>query len=195
MTVSKRLRYEILRRDNHACRYCGASAPDVKLTVDHVVPVALGGTGGPSNLVAACMDCNAGKSASSPDAPLVDDVAADALRWSGAMTQAARITRRTLAERVSARTFFRDEIWGNWTYEYKGERRQFELSGDWENTIDRFLDAGIEEPELVEAVRIAITSRSRDPFRYMCGVAWNMVSERQQIAQQIVNAELAHDGS
>lgn len=63
------------------------------------------------------------------------------------------------------------------------------------DTIDRFLDAGIEEPELVEAVRIAITSRSRDPFRYMCGVAWNMVSERQQIAQQIVNAELADDGS
>ena len=28
MAVSKRLRYEILRRDNHTCRYCGASAPD-----------------------------------------------------------------------------------------------------------------------------------------------------------------------
>ncbi|MEU5976310.1 hypothetical protein [Streptomyces sp. NPDC047315] len=25
MAVSKRLRYEILRRDNHACRYCGAA--------------------------------------------------------------------------------------------------------------------------------------------------------------------------
>lgn len=23
MAISKRLRYEILRRDNHACRYCG----------------------------------------------------------------------------------------------------------------------------------------------------------------------------
>lgn len=26
MSVSKRLRFEILRRDNHACRYCGATA-------------------------------------------------------------------------------------------------------------------------------------------------------------------------
>lgn len=34
MAVSKRTRYEVLRRDNHACRYCGASAPEVKLTVD-----------------------------------------------------------------------------------------------------------------------------------------------------------------
>ncbi|AWN05089.1 HNH endonuclease [Gordonia phage Easley] len=40
MAVSKRLRYEILRRDNHTCRYCGATAPDVPLTVDHVVPVS-----------------------------------------------------------------------------------------------------------------------------------------------------------
>ena len=41
MALSKRLRYEILRRDNHTCRYCGASAPDVTLTVDHVVPCLL----------------------------------------------------------------------------------------------------------------------------------------------------------
>lgn len=35
MPVSKRLRYEVLRRDSHTCRYCGGAAPDVKLTVDH----------------------------------------------------------------------------------------------------------------------------------------------------------------
>ena len=35
MAVSKRLRYEILRRDNFACHYCGAAAPDVKLNADH----------------------------------------------------------------------------------------------------------------------------------------------------------------
>ncbi|WP_075737496.1 HNH endonuclease [Streptomyces acidiscabies] len=62
MAVSKRLRYEILRRDNHTCRYCGASAPDVPLRVDHVTPVALGGTDTPDNLVAACEPCNSGKS-------------------------------------------------------------------------------------------------------------------------------------
>ena len=54
MAVTKRMRFEILRRDNHACRYCGATAPDVKLAVDHVTPVALGGTDSPDNLVASC---------------------------------------------------------------------------------------------------------------------------------------------
>lgn len=31
--ISKRLRYEILRRDDHQCRYCGATAPHTPLTV------------------------------------------------------------------------------------------------------------------------------------------------------------------
>lgn len=62
MAVSKRLRYEVLRRDSHTCRYCGASAPDVLLRVDHVTPVALGGTDTPENLVTACDPCNSGKS-------------------------------------------------------------------------------------------------------------------------------------
>ena len=61
MAVSKRLRYEILRRDRYTCRYCGASAPDAPMRVDHVTPVALGGTDHPSNLVAACEPCNSGK--------------------------------------------------------------------------------------------------------------------------------------
>jgi 5-methylcytosine-specific restriction endonuclease McrA len=32
--IPRRLRFEILRRDGHTCRYCGAQAPDVPLTVD-----------------------------------------------------------------------------------------------------------------------------------------------------------------
>lgn len=94
MAVSKRLRFEVFRRDNHTCRYCGESAPNVKLTVDHVVPVSLGGSDEPGNLVAACGDCNSGKTSVSPDAPLVDDVEQDALRWSGALKRAAEIQRR-----------------------------------------------------------------------------------------------------
>jgi hypothetical protein len=75
MAVSKRLRYEILRRDSYTCRYCGASAPDVPLRVDHVTPVALGGADHPSNLVTSCEDCNSGKS--STIAGLVADVLSD----------------------------------------------------------------------------------------------------------------------
>lgn len=64
MAISKRLRFEILKRDGFACRYCHRDK--VIITVDHVIPRVLGGTDDPSNLVASCDDCNAGKSSTLP---------------------------------------------------------------------------------------------------------------------------------
>lgn len=61
---SKRLRFEILKRDGFMCRYCGAEPESAVLHVDHVIPESKGGTDDPDNLVAACRDCNLGKAAS-----------------------------------------------------------------------------------------------------------------------------------
>lgn len=62
--MGKRLRFEVLKRDLFKCRYCGKSAEGgALLQVDHVIPVAKGGKNDLMNLVAACTDCNAGKSA------------------------------------------------------------------------------------------------------------------------------------
>lgn len=61
LPISKRTRFEVLKRDNFTCRYCGARAPDVVLEIDHVKPVAGGGCGCLSNLVTACHACNRGK--------------------------------------------------------------------------------------------------------------------------------------
>lgn len=64
MSISKRLRFEILNRDAFTCRYCGRKAPDVVLEVDHVHPRSLGGKDIRENLVTACYGCNRGKTAS-----------------------------------------------------------------------------------------------------------------------------------
>lgn len=61
MAVSVRTRFEIFKRDNFTCRYCGRVSPSVVLEVDHVVPVCEGGTDDPMNLVASCWECNHGK--------------------------------------------------------------------------------------------------------------------------------------
>ena len=34
MAVSKRTRFEVLKRDNHTCQYCGAKAPNATLHVE-----------------------------------------------------------------------------------------------------------------------------------------------------------------
>jgi hypothetical protein len=61
--ISKTTRFEVLKRDRFTCRYCGAQAPAVVLVMEHVVPVAEGGTNDIMNLVAACEPCNQGKGA------------------------------------------------------------------------------------------------------------------------------------
>jgi hypothetical protein len=65
--IPQGVRFDVFRRDNFTCVYCGASSPDVVLECDHKVPVAKGGKDDQENLVTACFDCNRGKSAK--DAP------------------------------------------------------------------------------------------------------------------------------
>lgn len=59
--IGKRLRFQIFNRDDFTCTYCGRSAPEVVLHVDHIWPLARGGSNHPSNLKTACKDCNLGK--------------------------------------------------------------------------------------------------------------------------------------
>lgn len=61
VTIGKKLRFEVFKRDSFTCQYCGRKAPDVVLEVDHIVPVAKGGTNDIMNLVTSCWDCNRGK--------------------------------------------------------------------------------------------------------------------------------------
>ena len=62
-SLSKSIRFEVLKRDNHTCRYCGARAPHVVLHIDHIEPVARGGKNDMENLATACSACNVGKGA------------------------------------------------------------------------------------------------------------------------------------
>lgn len=61
--ISNKLRFEVFKRDDFTCQYCGAKAPDAVLHVDHIHPVAEGGTNDITNLITACSDCNLGKGA------------------------------------------------------------------------------------------------------------------------------------
>lgn len=72
-TLSPKIRREVFLRDGFKCQECGAyPARDrlVWLEVDHVVPVAKGGTDDLSNLQTLCNHCNTGKGTDSAYAPL-----------------------------------------------------------------------------------------------------------------------------
>lgn len=61
--LSKKTRFEVFKRDKFTCQYCGKSAPDVVLEVDHIVPVAEDGGNDMLNLITSCHECNSGKGA------------------------------------------------------------------------------------------------------------------------------------
>jgi hypothetical protein len=75
-TIPKSIRFEVFKRDSFKCQYCGASAPDVLLQVDHIKAVSKGGTNDIINLITACSACNAGKS----DTPLDQNLAVSKAR-------------------------------------------------------------------------------------------------------------------
>ena len=59
-------RRNLYARDGSRCQYCGGQFPTRELTIDHVTPRVLGGQHSWTNLVCACVTCNAKKGGRTP---------------------------------------------------------------------------------------------------------------------------------
>lgn len=195
MAISKRLRFEILRRDNHTCRYCGSSAPDVALHVDHVVPETLGGATVPENLVTSCADCNLGKSSVPADSAVVADVQQDAVKWARALELVAQGRAADRMEKQERRETFR-AMWSEWRFKsFNGKGETVPLGDGWETTIDTLLASGLDMGDFEELIRVAMESPARDTWRYFCGCCWRRIEKSQEHARAIVTRwEVDGDG-
>jgi hypothetical protein len=195
MAVSKALRFQVLRRDGHACRYCGRTPPEVKLHVDHVVAVALGGADTPDNLATACSECNGGKSAIPADAAVVADVAEDAARWARAVEAAAEVMLADLEAREDAREAF-EQRWNAWAVGTGTERVRIPLPLSWPKSVDSILATGLPLEVLHECIDIAMRNGAVQPdntFRYMCGVAWTKARQLHADAHGELTADTSAD--
>lgn len=56
--IPRKLRHEVFKRDGYRCRECGASKDETSLEIDHILPVAKGGTNDIDNLQTLCRECN-----------------------------------------------------------------------------------------------------------------------------------------
>lgn len=191
--VSKRLRFEVLRRDGHTCRYCGAKAPDVPLTVDHVIPTTLGGTNDPGNLVTACRDCNSGKTSTSPDEHTVADVSALALRLGKALEQVAAQQRTEAAQREGFLREFQT-MWGHVYGAEDGSHEKYNnwLGDGWIRSLDTFVARGLTHDDLnrlLFAPSESGTVRNGDVWRYFCGCCWRELTDRFDRAKALIESE------
>ena len=63
-TIPLTIRWAVLKKDNYTCIKCGQSPAknnNVELEIDHILPVAKGGTNNIENLQTLCKKCNQGK--------------------------------------------------------------------------------------------------------------------------------------
>ena len=169
--ISKRTRFEVFKRDQFACQYCGATPPKVMLEVDHIDPVAGGGTNDMDNLVTACFPCNRGKAAvplSVVPQSLADKAAEVAEREAQlAGYQAILATKR---ERVEADAW---TVFARW-------RDQEETTHERFNSVKRFVQLlGLDD--VLDAVDITLGAHIRGhkhEFLYFCKVCWNKATGR-----------------
>jgi len=56
--IPEAVRQYVYQRDRHQCQSCGKTTPEISLSIDHIVPLALGGTNDLSNLQTLCLPCN-----------------------------------------------------------------------------------------------------------------------------------------
>lgn len=181
--IPRRLRFEILRRDNYTCRYCGASAPDATLTVDHVIPRALGGADDPTNLVTACRDCNSGKASTSPDEHIVADVDAAAMLWARAIDRVVEARRVELgAIDRACRDFYE-----SWTGLYRYGTYD-NLPGNWARSIETFMARGLNYDDLIRLHYSPAENsvQARNAWRYFCGCCWNEIGYREERARRLI---------
>lgn len=177
MAVTKRTRFEVLRRDGFRCYYCGVRGNETTgdgLTIDHVVPKSLGGTDEPTNLVAACGDCNSGKSSVPADAEMVASVDRAASDYNAARMLAMQALEADLNDQVnyvSAVLELWDEVMPSYAHP-TGDI--YSLAEDWHRR-------GVPLLLVRKALRIAWAGPAgrAQKARYAGGVVNNLLAEAE----------------
>jgi 5-methylcytosine-specific restriction endonuclease McrA len=180
--LTKGLRFEVFKRDGFVCRYCGRKPPEVVLHVDHLLPVSKGGENELGNLISACRDCNAGKSAR-----LLGDVPApleiQAIDTSNNQKRMAELKeyREKLLER---QRFLEDSIeeLKNFWAEANQKEDFFAFDDDERRSIVGFLKLLPVETVIYAMATAAemVNGGEYSKWRYFCGTCWNIIRKNQE---------------
>ncbi len=182
MGVSKKVRFEVFKRDKFTCQYCGKRPPDVVLECDHIVPRAKGGQDEIQNLTTACFDCNRGKR----DIPL-GDVAPhlDEMAVLESIQEMAerRVALKAEVEEAQAQRTAEDDATGILMDQWQ---RDVSDGGFDEHGIRIFLDK-MEFRDICRAIDIVAAWRSEHYWKteyacwkYLCGVCWTLIRQKKE---------------
>jgi 5-methylcytosine-specific restriction endonuclease McrA len=174
--ISKRIRFDIFKRDLFTCQYCGAVPPSVVLHIDHIIPVSKGGTNDSDNLITSCSSCNSGKSAellSTVPKSLLDR--AEEIKEHEAQIRAyARLVRRKNQRIESESWDVVSSLTGNDSPESHDKLQLLSIKRFLEKlpAID-VMDAAAKAHAKFAYSRSSYAEVNR--FKYFCGICWNKI--------------------
>jgi hypothetical protein len=173
-SISKRVRFEVFKRDAFTCQYCGSHPPKVILHVDHIVPVAEGGLNEDDNLVTACDGCNLGKGARPlTDIPKSLAVKAEEIAEREEQIRGYSAIMAAKREREEQECWMVAEVFMD-QFCKPDDRR---IRRDWFRSIKRFIEQ-LGVYDVVDAMERAVFRVPHDQghcFRYFCGICWKTI--------------------
>jgi hypothetical protein len=169
--ISKRLRFEVFKRDSFTCQYCSAKPPKVPLEIDHILPVSKKGSNKIENLITACFDCNRGKSnieLTAVPAPLIDTIE----RKKIAQLQYSEYKKILANERK-----IMDEEAAAIERIYSNAFNGFVFTDKFKPSVSKFIkELGFEvvEDAMLYSCR-KIYYHEQKVIKYFCGICWNKI--------------------
>jgi len=166
---SPKLRFEVFKRDSFTCAYCGSEPPAVVLEIDHIDPVASGGSDDIDNLITSCFDCNRGKGhtpLSSIPPSLKESM--EVRKEKEAQIKEYRKFMAAIRRRTQRDIKKIEKIYTNKYPEYKFNERFSQV------TVKRFLSM-LPIHEIEDAMYIACSRPNLNENRtlkYFCGICW-----------------------
>jgi hypothetical protein len=168
--LSKKIRFNVFKRDSFQCQYCGQTPPKVVLEIDHIQPVSKGGKNNIDNLLTACFDCNRGKSNGLLTAiPMSILEKAEILKEKQEQVKAFEKLNKAIQRKVQKdintvedafRVFFPD----------------YYFNDGFRTSVKRFLE-DLPVFEVVDAMDKACSrcNRINDVTKYFCGICWKKI--------------------
>ncbi len=173
-SLTKTLRFEVLKRDSFTCQHCGRKAPDVLLHIDHIEPVAKGGTNDLLNLITSCVECNSGKS----DRRLSDTSVIDKQRQQLEDLQERKEQIEMMFQWQKGLLDLEDEVTTQLADYWAEQIPGFSLNENGKKGLKK-LRRKFELSEIMEAMRIAVEQyvdyHEGEPTQESVEVAWKKV--------------------
>ena len=172
-STGKKRRFELFKRDGFTCQYCGATPPRAVLVLDHIIPVAAGGSSDDDNLVTACEVCNQGKAARS-----LSQVPQSLADKAAAIAESEEQLRGFHAVMEERRIRIEEDAWTVAEIFIEAQGKD-DIRKDWFRSIKHF-----NEKLGLYVVREAMgqaTDKVRwegGCFRYFCAICWNKIREQ-----------------